>query len=97
MVAGRARVEARVQEDEEPSLPFSGFSVLALVLAGAAATAAGRRLQLATAPAVSPVPPEPVKPPPAGQQPRAAAGPRPLYLGVALLGLAALAAATRTR
>ena len=45
----RERAEARVRQEPEeaPSLPFSGFSVLALVLSGLAATSAGRRLRLA--------------------------------------------------
>ncbi len=41
--------QARVRREPEraPSLPFSGLSVLALLLSGLAATSAGRRLQLA--------------------------------------------------
>lgn len=100
--------EARVRRvaREEPSLPFSGFSVLALVLTGAAATSAGRRLHLATAPPagtehVKPRVAEPPRVARAGAaalaQPRAAGGPRPLLLGIALLGVAALAATPRGR
>jgi hypothetical protein len=43
-----ARVE-RLQRSDSPSLPFSGFSVLALVLAGIASITAGRRLSEAVA------------------------------------------------
>jgi hypothetical protein len=46
----RSEPEARVAREEParpPSLPFSGFSVLALALSGLAATSAGRRLQAA--------------------------------------------------
>jgi hypothetical protein len=49
-----AEPETRVRREERaapPSLPFSGFSVLALLLSGLAATSAGRRLHAATAPA----------------------------------------------
>jgi hypothetical protein len=56
------RESARGDErSDKPGLPFTGFSLLALALAGIASITAGRRLQSASAPrAFEPPDPEPV-------------------------------------
>jgi hypothetical protein len=98
--AGR-RSGAERSDPDSPSLPFSGFSLLALVLAGVGSIAAGRRLEEAIA-AAAPEPAaaqsEPAAPPaPAGAltpthpvQPRASRA--PIYAAAALFAVAAVAA-----
>jgi hypothetical protein len=101
---GRADTPApspRGEADPKPSVPFTGFSVLALVLSALAALAGGTRLHAATA-AGPPAPVElaPVLAPvlaPAVATPPARRHRAPLYVGVALLGLAAVAAARTSR
>jgi hypothetical protein len=94
-----AAIVERPRPRREPSLPFSGFSLLALVLSGAAAIATGRRLHELTAPAPLPQPPPRAATVPdrpstrwsghaGGRESRAAA-----YAGAALIGLAVLAVA----
>ena len=66
--AAQVGAQTTGDRDREPSLPFSGFSLLALVLSGMAAVTSGRRLHELTAePAPSPrvaepAPPEPLLP-----------------------------------
>jgi hypothetical protein len=80
---------------DEPSLPFTGFSLLALVLSGVAATAAGRRLQIAAEPPRE-VPAAPIAEPLRAVPAKAAPSRRPVYVGLAL-ALAALAVSRAAR
>jgi hypothetical protein len=114
-----AEASAGERREEAPSVPFTGFSLLALALSGTAALASGRRLRSATM--TSPVgtgervteeggcsnpriawisAATPARPLVIQRAPVSAPAPRrrraPLYVGVALLGLAAVAAASRT-
>ncbi|HEX8648530.1 MAG TPA: hypothetical protein VF715_16675 [Thermoleophilaceae bacterium] len=101
--AADRREDAQVERDarDRPSLPFSGFSLLALVLSGVAATSAGRRLQVATdGPADAAADPDAASPlraptaePARAQAPAHATNRRPLLLAAGLLAVAALATA----
>jgi hypothetical protein len=79
---------------EEPSLPFSGFSLFVLALSGAAAVTGGRRLHTA---AESPAPPPVTEVVPVPERPHSSGHRAPLYVGAALLGIAVLVAARGTR
>jgi hypothetical protein len=91
----------RASGDGNPTLPFTGLSLLTLVLAGMAATVGGRRLQLVVADIP---PPTAAAPTPALVEPavaaRAATAQPPrseLYLGAAVMLCAAFAATRRAR
>jgi len=99
-VPGRnSRASGSGSSEKEPSLPFTGFSLLALALSGLAAVTGGRRLQVATA--ADPALPDPPSPEPIFERalPVLAAAPdrrrRQVYVGVALVAVAALAASRR--
>jgi hypothetical protein len=89
-----AQVEPRAASDraEQPSLPFSGFSLLALVVSGLAAITSGRRLhEISAAPALAPRGTEPVLPEPALADPLVSARSRHSYRTTIALGAAAFA------
>ena len=87
--------------DGNPTLPFTGLSLLTLVLAGMAATIGGRRLQLVVADAPQPtaaVPAPALVEPAVAARATTAQPPRSeLYLGAAVMLFAAFAATRRAR
>jgi hypothetical protein len=102
----RPRATARTRREAKqagPSLPFSGFSVLALLVTGLAATSAGGRLRLVAEPprpepAADDYPEEPAALRPPAPSPAAVRpGRRPLYVAIAALGIAGVAVAAARR